>query len=165
MCLFLLSFYAAKVEDARFIERQLHDAFDDYRENKAREFFKVAPERVVSALKIAELEDVTPRMDIVESQEEQQALNKAREQRSRFNFQMVGIPKGSVLKFTKDDTMTAKVISHRDIEFDNNKMSLSAAAIKILNDMGYDWKQVQGPAYWSYDGDTLHERRMRMESE
>ena len=32
-------FYAARVKDARFVERQLHDAFINHRVRKNREFF------------------------------------------------------------------------------------------------------------------------------
>ena len=45
--------YACTVEDMGFVEGQLHDAFDDNRINPKREFFKIAPERVVAALKLA----------------------------------------------------------------------------------------------------------------
>lgn len=158
-------YYAARVNDADFVERQLHDAFDDHRPNKSREFFTISPERLASALKIAELEDVTPRMDIVESEDDRQALNKAREQRSRFNFKMVDVPQGTILHFVKNDSITATVVDHRNVEMKGEIMSLTAAALKNLNAMGYDWKQVQGPAYWLIDGETLVERRYRMENE
>ena len=44
-------FYAAHVKDARFVERQLHDAFMNHRVRKNREFFEIAPERIMAALK------------------------------------------------------------------------------------------------------------------
>ena len=37
--------YACEVNDCRFVERQLHDAFGDHRLSKSREFFRIAPER------------------------------------------------------------------------------------------------------------------------
>ena len=85
-------FYAAKVANIDFVERQLHDAFGDHRVRPKREFFMISPERVQAALKLAELEDVTPKNDIVEDAEDQAALDKARVMRSSFNFKMVGIP-------------------------------------------------------------------------
>jgi hypothetical protein len=53
-------FYAAKVANAGFVEAQLHDAFGVQRVRARREFFRVSPERVVAALRLAELENVTP---------------------------------------------------------------------------------------------------------
>ena len=155
-------FYACTVKDAAFVEHQLHDAFDNDRINPRREFFQISPERVVSALKLAEIENITPRKDVVDSKEDQHALNQARaEMRSRFNFKMVKILPGSELTFSRDESIKAKVIDSKSIEFNNTITSLSASASKIL---GYDYG-VQGTAYWMYDGETLDDRRKRMESE
>ena len=43
-------FYAAKVADIDHVEKSLHDAFADHRVRQRREFFRIAPERVKSAL-------------------------------------------------------------------------------------------------------------------
>ena len=80
--------YAAIVKDSDFVERQLHDAFSDFRVRDNREFFKVSEARVAAALKLAEIEDVTPGQDFVESPEDQKALDKARAKRRMFNFDL-----------------------------------------------------------------------------
>src|SRR3990167_6835188 len=100
-------FYACTVADAQFVEHQLHDAFDNNRINPRREFFQIAPERIVSALKLAEIQNITPKKDIVEEKEDQEALKEIR---------------------------------------------------------GYDYG-VAGTDYWMYDGETLDERRRRIEEE
>ena len=156
-------FYACTVKDAHFVEHQLHDAFDDNRVNPKREFFNVAPERVVAALKLAEIENITPQRDIVESKEDQDALNDARKIRGRFNFEMVKIPVGAELYFSRDENIKAKVIDTHganSIEFNGKKMSLSQSAQKIL---GYKYG-VAGTDYWMYDGEILDERRRSFES-
>jgi hypothetical protein len=152
-------FYACTVEDAGFVEKKLHDAFMDHRIRSSREFFEIAPERVVSALKLAEVENVTPKKDFVETEEDQQALNQARTKRSIFNFKMVDIPVGAELVFSRDESIKAKVVDNRSIEFNGEITSLSNAAKNIL---GYDYG-VQGTAYWMYEGETLDERRKRIE--
>jgi len=157
------AFYACSVQDAHFAEHQLHDAFDDNRVNPRREFFQIAPERVVAALKLAEIENLTPKMDYVESVEDQQALNQARTIRSKFNFGMVDIPAGAELYFSRDESIKAKVVdthSADSIELNGEKTSLSRSAQRIL---GYDYG-VAGTDYWMYDGETLDERRRRFES-
>jgi len=155
-------FYACTVKDAVFVEHQLHDAFDNNRINPRREFFQISPERVVSALKLAEIENVTPKKDFVESHEDQQALNQVRaEMRAKFNFKMVDIPVGAELVFSRDENIKAKVVDNKSIDFNNQTTSLSASAQKIL---GYDYR-VQGTAYWMYEGETLDERRKRLETE
>lgn len=152
-------FYACTVKDAAFVEKQLHDAFLDHRVRSSREFFEVSPERVVSALKLAEVENVTPKKDFVESQEDQQALNQARTKRAIFNFKMVDIPVGAELVFSRDENIKAKVVDNRSIEYNGEITSLSSSAQKIL---GYDYG-IQGTAYWMYEGETLDERRRRFE--
>jgi hypothetical protein len=154
-------FYACTVKDASFAEHQLHDAFDNHRVNPRREFFKISPERVVSALKLAEIENITPKKDIVENKEDQNALNQARaEIRSRFSFTMVDIPVGAEVYFSRDENIKAKVVDNRHIILAGEITSLSTSAQKIL---GYDYG-VQGTAYWMYDSETLDERRKRIES-
>jgi len=156
-------FYAAKVEDAVYVEKQLHDAFADQRVTKSREFFQIAPERVMAALKLAALEDATPREDIVENADEQRALDEARSQRSRFNFRMVDIPAGSELAFVKDESIKATVLDSTHITFRDQQLSLSQAALDLLQEQGYAAKTVQGPRYWMYEGEALVDRRLRME--
>lgn len=155
-------FYACTVKDAHFVEHQLHDAFDDNRINPRREFFRVAPERVVAALKLAEIENVTPKKDYLEFPDDEKALNEVRKIRSKFNFEMVSIPIGAELYFSRDENIKAKVIdthSADSIEVNGKKTSLSRSAQKIL---GYDYG-VAGTDYWMYDGETLDERRRRFE--
>lgn len=155
-------FYACTVKNATFVERKLHDAFDDNRVNPKREFFEISPERVVSALKLVEIEDITPKKDVVESQEDERALNQARaerERRTKFNFKTVGIPIGAELVFSRDENKKAKVVDESSIEYNGEITSLSSSAQKIL---GYKYAPA-GTAYWMYDGETLDERRRWME--
>ena len=154
-------FYACTVKDAQFAERQLHDAFLDHRVRSSREFFEISPERAVAALKLAEIENVTPKKDFVETPEDQQALNQARKKRSIFNFSMVDIPVGAELVFSRDENIKAMVIDNRSIEYNGEITSLSSSAQKIL---GYNYG-VAGTDYWMYEGETLDERRKRMEEE
>lgn len=156
-------FYACTVANADFVEKQLHDAFMDHRVRSSREFFEISPDRVISALKLAEIENVTPGHDYVENTEDQKALNQAREKRSAFNFGMVNIPVGAEITFINDENKKAKVVKlsgKRNIEFNGELTSPSTAAQKIL---GYTYS-VQGTVYWMYEGETLDERRRRMES-
>ncbi len=155
-------FYAARVKSAREVEKLLHDTFLDHRVRSSREFFEISPERVVSAMRLAEIENVTPKKDYVETEEDQKALNQAREKRSAFNFGMVGIPVGSEISFIDDENVKAKVVKlsgKRNIELGGELTSVSSAAQKLR---GYPY-QVQGTIYWMYEGETLDERRKRMQ--
>lgn len=156
-------FYACTVKDSLFVEHQLHDAFDNIRVNPKREFFQISPERVVSALKLAEIENITPKSDLIETHEDREALEQAITKRSRFNFNMVNIPIGAELTFSRDENIKAVVIdtkSAKSIEFGGEVTSLSESARKVL---GYS-QSVAGTDYWMYDGETLDERRKRFEN-
>jgi len=154
-------FYACIVNNASFVEHQLHDAFDNNRVNPKREFFQISPERIVSALKLAEIEDITPKKDLIESHEDREALNEVhKEMREKFNFKMVHLSIGTELVFSRDKNIKAKVVDDKSIEFEGKTTSLSASAQKIL---GYDYK-VQGTAYWMFEDETLDERRRRIEN-
>lgn len=154
-------FYACTVEKSDFVERQLHGVFLDHRVRSNREFFEISPERVVSALKLVEIANVTPNKDYVETSEDQRALNEARTKRSRFNFKMVDIPVGAELAFDRDINIKAKVVDNHLIEYNGEVISLSQAAQKILS-TNYP---VAGTDHWTYEGETLDERRWRFESE
>lgn len=156
-------FYAARVNDMSFIEKQLHDAFADNRVRKNREFFEISPERVMSALKLAALEEVTPGKDIVESEDDQKALDKAGERRAAFNFKMVDIPVGSPLLFVRDENIVCEVSGNKKVNFNGEMMSVSLAAQRALESQGLNWKAVQDPLYWEYASEMLDERRRRVE--
>jgi hypothetical protein len=154
-------FYACTVTNANFVEKQLHDAFGDNRVRSNREWFEISPERITSALRIAQIEDVTPNRDFVETEDDQKALDRARERRSVFNFKMVNIPTGSTLTFVNQPEVTCAVLDNRRVEMNGEDLSITKAAQMVL---GHD-RAIQGPLYWEYEGETLVERRLRMEQE
>lgn len=156
-------FHASRVTNVNKVEKLLHDAFGDHRVRLRREFFKIDPERIRSALLLAELQEVTPKDDVIETQEDQEALDKERQLRGAFKFGMVKIYPGSVLTFSKDSDLTAVVLDDKMVNFEGEVLSLSASALKIIQRMGYTWKQIAGPSYWEYEGETLSSRRLRLE--
>ena len=161
-------FYALEIDEsvAPKIEKKIHEGFDDKRIRHNREFFSATPEQAKSILEIAEImggKDVTPKEDIVETPQDKQALENAKKQRSRFNFQMIDLQPGTILKFRKDETITCEVHDDTKIKFRDKITSLSNAAEIILKEMGYDWSAYQGPRWWMYEGKNL--RDVRRESE
>jgi hypothetical protein len=156
-------FYAAKVIDMNFVESQLHDAFGDTRVRQRREFFEIDPARVAAALKLAEIEDVTPRDDVVDTVDDQRALDTARVNRSRFNMEMIGIKPGAELVFAKGENITCTVVNKHEVEFEGEAMSLTASALIIIERLGYTWGKIAGPQYWIYENETLYLRKKRLE--
>ena len=159
-------YYSCEVSDPDKVEKHLHDGFGDHRVNPKREFFRINPERVVSILKLVEIRDVTPGLDFVNDDEEQQTLDKERNRRTNFTFSSVNIPIGSVLHFVRDEDITVSVVDDKSVDFEGEITSLSQSSIKILvRDFGWKSTQVTGPRYWVYENETLSERRLRLENQ
>jgi len=157
--------YAAEVDDMDTIEKLLHDTFADHRVRKRREFFEVDPNRIISALQLAPHKNVTPKEDLFEEEEDIEAVKRTKNIRSRFNFGMVNVAIGTILTFSKDRDITCKIVDNKSVEFEGDIHSLSSSARVIINRMGYNWSQVQGPVYWMFENESLQERRLRMEHE
>ena len=66
-------FYAKRVDDPRFVESKLHEAFDEFRIRENREFFRMSADQAKAALEIASGEDVTPQGDVVETESDKAA--------------------------------------------------------------------------------------------
>lgn len=158
-------FRASVVKDAADVEPRIHRAFDKYRVNKNREFFEIAPESIVEILEMVEIENVTPGVDIIETEDDLVALQKMDGRSKRYNFSLYGIPIGATLTFDRDESTVVQVVDGNNVLFENEEMSLSAAAVIALRGIGKDWKQAQGPAYWLYNGEKLKDRKDRMEAE
>jgi len=157
-------YFACTVEDMNFVEKSLHDGFDDFRVNPKREFFRIDPERVVSILRMVMIDDVTPTEDQFEDKEDEIAFQKETKVGQRFNFEMVGIPIGATLHFLSDENVTCTVTSNTRVEFEGENHSLSSAGLIAKNRMGFNWKTFAGPLNWKYEGEILFDRRARLES-
>ena len=154
-------FYAVQVEDGqdRKIEKLLHDTFDQHRVRQNREFFYINPETAKSALKIVETmggKDVTPKEEIVVDEQDKQALQTAKSKKKRIDyFGILGIKIGTILTFSKDNSITCEVIENGKVKFRDEITSLSGSALTITNEMGYNWGTVHGAGYWCHQGRTL----------
>jgi hypothetical protein len=57
------------------------------------------------------------------------------------------------------------VVDQYNVEFEGEKMSLSAAALKVWNTIFHkNWTTVQGPLDWHYEGGSLVDRRLSIET-
>ena len=158
-------FFACEVADSVKVEKALHDAFGDHRINSRREFFRLNPDRAVAILELVALKDATLTDEVAEDQAELDALHREQTRREQFRFSMVDIAPGAVLTFSKDELITATVVDDKRINFQGEITSTSAAATKLLHRIGWTLKAAQGPLYWVYEGETLAERRIRLEND
>lgn len=161
--------FAARVENMAAKEKTLHQLFSDKRVNANREFFQLAPEKIVLAIRMGPFTEVTPgKVDI--PAEEEQALEKAEKaetnRRSRINLEAIGIKPGTVLTLSRDEDVHATVVSGNKVEYEGQIMSLSASALAALHKLGgYTLEAASGSDYWMYEGKTLDEIRIAREAD
>jgi len=156
-------YFAAEVKDCDKLEKTLHQLFSENRINPKREFFEIDPEKVVLAISIGEFKEVT--LGVAEiDKEEQEALVKVKARRPRLKLDALGIKLGDILTCSRDETITATVVDGGKVNFQNEVMSLSAAALKALHSLGYSTSAASGSEYWKFEGELLDERRRRIEA-
>lgn len=157
-------YFAAEVDNCEKLEKLLHQLFSEHRINPKREFFKIDPEKVVLAISIGTFKEITP--GVVEmDEEEQKALSKVKSRRPRLNLEALKIKPGDELTCSRDETITAIVSEGGKVLFQNEVMSLSAAARTALHSLGYTTPAASGSWYWMFEGELLDERRQRIEAE
>jgi hypothetical protein len=161
--------FAARVPDMAAKEKTLHQLFSDKRVNPKREFFDVAPEKVVLAISMGEFTEVTPGKPNIPPEEEQ-AAEKAEKadsnRRSNIKLEAIGIQPGAELTLSRGENIHARVLSGNQVEFEGQPpMSLSKAALFALHKLGYKTPTASGSDYWMYDGKTLDEIRVAKEAE
>jgi len=170
--------YAVYEVESNLTDLVLHDLIDklnpdlrsienfDGRERK-REFYAMSPEDAYALLeciaKISGTEDRLKKMapEGHEILDEQTAAEVAREaRRGVFKFSKYGIPVGAVIKYINDPAIEATVVDDRHVSYKGVTTSTSALAKELLESE----YQVQGTAYFTYEGEKLTDRRNRMES-
>ena len=165
---------AATVADAKKTEKLFHKAFNHFRNNPKREFFKIVPEPVITLLEefaiTDESEAVQKVLDATTSPEEkltQQAfVAEVNERRSRLKFSDIGILPGAELAFRDDPTKKCRVVNDREIEFEGEITSLYKLATRLL---GTTWHN-EGALYFTYEDpqhgkELLTDRRDRLEND
>ena len=149
--------FAAKVPDCRKVERTLHFVFGEKRARLGREFFRVDPDVVRAILELVAVRDVeeaeaNPSLTPIE----QEAIAEERTERAKpLSFDQLGLGSGTVLSFSKDPDITCQVAGLRSVLFRGQELSLSAAALIVIREMGYEWSTVRGAEYWMHDGVKL----------
>jgi hypothetical protein len=146
------------------LEKTLHQLFAEHRINPKREFFKVEPEKVVLALSIGNFKEVTSGKADIDPVEVQAMENAKEQRRLRINLTALGIKADDILMLARDESTTATVLDSGKVSYKGETMSLSGAALKALQEMGYKSTSVSGSAYWMFEGELLDERRRRLEA-
>ncbi len=153
-------YYACEV-DKIDDEKWLHSIFSDRRVRDNREFFKMDPERVILALKRVQIKEIKLSNEEYVTQAQKKEIQEKKKIRSKFDFEKYGIKIGEKIYFSRDEKIKATVLKRNKIELNGTEQGLSKSAQELLN---YQ-KQPAGTLFWKYDGETLDERRRRIDEE
>lgn len=169
--------YAIYEVESNLTDKILHDLIDklnpelrsienfDGRERK-REFYAMTPEDAYALLEcIAKISGTEARLKKMapeghEILDEETAAEVAKEaKRGPFKFSKYNIPFNSKIQFLNNPEIEATVVDDRHVSYKGVTMSVSALAQELL-ETDYN---VQGTAYFTYEGEKLTDRRDRME--
>lgn len=170
--------YATYDTDKRLTDKALHELLDtlnpDLRtietfngQKRSREFFEMSAEDAYSILEAIarisgtenRLHRVTPTGEQLEEEREAEQTRTAR--RAPFRFSMVGLKPGDKVAFARDPSKQATVVDDRRVEYEGVTTSLSSLAERLTG-LGH---ALQGPLYFTYEGELLTDRRERMEAQ
>lgn len=174
---FAFRVYAIYEVESKLTDKELHKLIDtlnpDFRtietfdgKERVKEFYAMSKEDAYSLLEcIAKISGTLHRLkrtepeghEIIDEQiaEEVRVNNK----RGPFRFDACGIPAGSEIHFLENESITAKVIDDRHIEYNGETTSVSALAQRLK---GFN-HPVQGPLWFTYQGAKLADIRNRID--
>lgn len=163
-------YYAAEIRDdfsLQQVERDIHYAFHPERVSHNREFFRMNPERAKRILKLLEKpgsgvdeEDEEYVRDVIS---ETTKSGKGNNAASRVSFSYLQIPIGSTINFTRDSNITCVAHDNYNVQYENEILSISAAAAKVHYER-FNRIAGRGLKDWSYEGERLYDRRLRVEA-
>ncbi len=147
-----------KKTDCAKIEKALHTAFAPDRVNANREFFRINVEQAKAILELFHHEDFTEAFkDEIEddlTQDDKDAVKKAKPRRPPLNFHEMGLHDGDKLIFVEDPPISAEIIGPKRVccGSDNN-ISLTALTTKLRN-LNY---ACQPTPWWAFNGKNLND--------
>ena len=151
--------YAGRVSDESVVEKAFHTAFEPYRIDPKREFFRIDPEQAIALLRLLADEDVTPSVqqeaDDVEVDPIARATITKRARRPNLNFEEMGIPVGAILKFINSDE-TVEVTDNRRVMYKEETYYLTRITKILLGDDNNSSMR-RTTSYWTCDEQSLSE--------
>lgn len=168
--------FAVYETDHKLTDKALHELIDrlnpDLRaietfngKKRVKEFFEMTPEEAYAILdaiaRISGTSNKLPRVKPTGEQieDEREAEESRRPRRGPLRFSSIGIKPGDVLAYIEDPSKTVVVLDDRKVRYGDVVASLSALA-EEFSGSGH---AMQGPAYFTYEGEILSVRRDRME--
>lgn len=176
---FAFRVYATYEVNSRLSDIKIHTIIDKLNPNlrsvesfngkqRVREFYAMSPEDAYSILEaIAEIHGCSDNLKLVSPSEDEKVAEKtaqeidteSHERAANFSFSKCQIAVGETIEYGENPEITAIVVDDRNVEYNNEVMSLTALA-KLLTGIKYS---IAGPRYFKYKGEWLNDIRNRLE--
>lgn len=139
------------------VERGLHK-FLGFSFQKEKEFFRTSAEHVLKYFETAQL--LNPAYEIIKGEALEDSSLTDKEKAAATTFDLLELPVGSKLVFTKDPTKVCEVsdkVNH--VTYEGETYTISGLAVKLC---GYS---VTGYSYFTFEDEVLWDRRRRLHPE
>lgn len=174
---FAFRVYAIYEVESKLTDKELHKLIDtlnpDLRtietfdgKERVKEFYAMSAEDAYGLLEcIAKISGTLHRLKRTEPEGHEILDEKIAEEvrvnnkRGPFRFDVCGIPAGSQITFVENDSIIAKVVDDRHIEYNGETTSVSALAQRLK---GFN-HPVQGTLWFTYQGERLSDIRDRVD--
>lgn len=145
---------AIEVNDYDDKEKLIHEVFSKHRVADS-ELFALDFDLVKQLLLAFEGEVIFP--EHMDKEKQFDSISKAREESNLFSFYRIGLKNGDQISLCYDNTIVAKVIGEREVEYLGYKYKLTPLTRKLVEEIGRANKSgaYRGAQYWCYKGKRL----------
>lgn len=152
----LKKFFAIELEDYVEKEALLHDIFNKHRVGES-ELFALDQELIRQLLLSFKGNVIYP--ENIDQEKEFDEVSNIRKQGRLFNFYTKGLKNGDTITFKGDESITAKVVGEREVEYDNQIWKLSPLVYKLYEQRGELTASgaYAGADYFKYKGKRLRD--------
>lgn len=176
---FAFRVYAYYEVNHRLTDMKIHDVIDRLNPNlrsidnvngkkRVREFYAMSKEEAYELFEaIAEINGLEGNLHLVApTDKEKNEEETAKTIRPATDFNTLGLKAGDKLVFIKDAKISCEVLNSKKVLYKDEEWAISALATELLTkNYNYSGHGVNGYQYFTFNGETLWNRRLRMESE
>lgn len=150
--------FAIEVNDYDDKEKIIHEVFSKHRVADS-ELFALDLDLVKQLLLAFEGQVVFP--EHIDKEKQFDSISKSREESSLFNFYRIGLKNGDQINLCYDESITAKIIGEREVEYLGYTYKLTPLTRKIVEEIGKanNSNSYRGAQYWCYKGKRLSDMK------
>lgn len=150
----LKRFFAIELEDYTEKETLLNDIFNKHRVGES-ELFALDQELIRQLLLSFKGKVIYP--ENIDQEKEFDHVSEIRKQSNLFSFYKKGLKNGDEIVFKDDETITAKIVGEREVEYGGQIWKLTPLAYKFYEQRGKLNASGAGADYFKYKGKKLRD--------